>query len=596
MYYDVHTMYSTISKKRQNKYTFALLLIFVFLCIPNINRWNTISYSQNQSETDIKKWFKESIRKNNIDALIRIKDKPNIQASITKENPSIELKRVDSSHTHTHDVENENTHVEDYIDTSLVTSYDQKQIKKYWWFKWIQQKLITEVLEDKEITNSVDKTIARIQLQDLSKKYQHLHEQFVDLRERKDLTDKKRKQVSVALNQTQKTTQELQESSEKRIEKIEILEKAITKNKWRLKILIPNIIESEKEVALYTKMFYKMHHDVYASKNEISMIKLFSKHHSVAHTLASEIMIEDLTETLSSLIIDLGWYKEEYSEKFIQLHDYTTTLNNEVKEYKKEKQLIDQQLKNFEHFLNTIERDKNYIDNQKEKLEKIQSERKDQDTFLKSLVDIHNSEHLEEFTEAYSWDSFRIQEETFFDFPIPEIKKITSHFEDEWYGRIFNTNHYALDFRLAQWSFVYAPAPWYVLKVVDQDSPLLNRIIIIHQQNFATVYLHMQDIFLDQWMFVNKWDIIWLSWWTPWTKGAWLMTTWPHLHREVRKDGELADPLMYTDLSLIKHKKDLQKKHIQKRNEDKKNKPQIFKTEKTWSEVKKEIQEKKNEK
>ncbi len=475
------------------------------------------------------------------------------------------------------------------VETYIHSSYDYSEIKRYWGFKWLEQALITEVLQDKEVTHTLDKTIAHVQLQDLTEKYKHLNDQFSDIQERKDLTDKKRKQVRVALNQTKKTIAELQESIANRLEKIELLEKVITQNKIRLKVLIPNMIEVEKELTSYTKMFYKTHNDMYSSHDDINIIKLFGKHSSIAHTLATDIMIQDLTIHLSSLVADLWWYKDEYSKKFILLHEYTTRVESEIDHVEKEKKLIQQQLENYDQFLHFVENNKEYIDSQKQKLESIQDDRKDQDSFLKSLADMHNSEHIQDVTSSFTWSDTRIDEETFFDFPIPEIKKITSHFEDEWYGHLFHTDHYALDFRLAQWSFVYAPAPWYVLKVVDQNSPLLNWIIIIHQQNLATVYLHMQDIFLDQWMYVNKWDIIGLSGWTPWTKWAGLMTTWPHLHREVRKDGELRDPLMFTDLSPLK-KSDLQQKHITKRKKDSSWKSQIFTPEKKRSEVKKELE------
>jgi len=152
-----------------------------------------------------------------------------------------------------------------------------------------------------------------------------------------------------------------------------------------------------------------------------------------------------------------------------------------------------------------------------------------------------------------------------------EVLKLTWFFEDENYNAHFGVDHhYALDFRLAQWKGIYAPADGYVYKVINQNSSQLNRFILLHQNNFATVYLHMQDTFVQEGEYVSKGDLLGLSGWTPWTRGAWHMTTGPHLHREVWKDAKVVDPLLYTDLTMIKSPDMLQERHREKWEKDNK--------------------------
>jgi GH24 family phage-related lysozyme (muramidase) len=80
-------------------------------------------------------------------------------------------------------------------------------------------------------------------------------------------------------------------------------------------------------------------------------------------------------------------------------------------------------------------------------------------------------------------------------------------------------------------------------------------VVLKHTSWFITVYWHVSEVFVKKYDVVKAWEVFARSWWEFWTNWAWLMTTWPHLHFEVRKDRQVVDPLDYLDLTKIPYEK-----------------------------------------
>ena len=440
-------------------------------------------------------------------------------------------------------------------------------IKKYWWFKWYQQALLLDVIWDNEITDSLDNSLARRRVEELTNRYNSLNEQYLGVLSRKSDTDASYRQLMLSLQLNKNAIDTTTSSINKRIVKISGLQEKIDEAKFKLRLTIPNLEEAQQELTRYTQTFLKMNNDLFTWDREVSNIKLFTKHDNVAETLASDIMVKDLTVKLDELVERIGGLRTQYALQTKNLEAYANDIKTEVATYQEEQETLSQQVENYEEFMLYVKSNKAYIDSKKTELENEKKILWEQEDLIKLMDEAETTEELEEVKEKLR--EMVKDESTFFDFPIPEIKKVTSFFEDEGYNKTFGVHHhYALDFRLAQWSFVYAPADGYVYKIVNQNSSMLNWFIVLHQNNFATVYLHMQDIYVKPGQYINKGDIMWVSWWTPWTRGAGHMTTWPHLHREVWKWPHVVDPLLYTDLSMIDDKSMLQKRHEHKWEDD----------------------------
>lgn len=149
--------------------------------------------------------------------------------------------------------------------------------------------------------------------------------------------------------------------------------------------------------------------------------------------------------------------------------------------------------------------------------------------------------------------------------PVKPSRGISAYFHDGAYQVHFGVAHQAIDIPIGQGSDVHAPADGIVYRTKDNGMGY-SYIILSHKNKIMTVYGHISSILVKEGQFIHSGDIIGLSGAMPGTKGAGYMTTGPHLHFEVLKNGEHVDPLDY--LSLVQLPLDnLPEKYTRRLNE-----------------------------
>ena len=122
-------------------------------------------------------------------------------------------------------------------------------------------------------------------------------------------------------------------------------------------------------------------------------------------------------------------------------------------------------------------------------------------------------------------------------------KGISTYFHDPTYPFRHLFEHSGLDIPQPQGTEVHSAAAGYV--AWTRSGKLYgNYVMVIHTDGIATLYAHLSKITVSQDQFVARGDVLGLSGGTPGTSGAGL-STGPHLHFEVRKDGVPTNPLDY---------------------------------------------------
>jgi len=139
-----------------------------------------------------------------------------------------------------------------------------------------------------------------------------------------------------------------------------------------------------------------------------------------------------------------------------------------------------------------------------------------------------------------------------FDWPVNPYLGVSAFYRDPSYRETFWADHNAIDVVIPQWTPIEAPMDWYVLYLNPPTSEAYSYLALKHYDWYITVYWHLSEILVDEYQYVEKWEIIARTWWEFWTAWAWYITTGPHLHLEVFKDQEYIDPLTVLDNSYLK--------------------------------------------
>jgi len=140
-----------------------------------------------------------------------------------------------------------------------------------------------------------------------------------------------------------------------------------------------------------------------------------------------------------------------------------------------------------------------------------------------------------------------------FDWPVDPYLWISAYYRDLEYQESFWTDHDAIDIVIPQGTEIKAPMDWYVIYLQDPINPWYAYIALKHSDGLVSLYGHISESKVEKYDFVTKWEVFALSGWEFWTNGAWVLTTWPHLHFVVYADQEYADPLEYLDTSYLQY-------------------------------------------
>jgi len=127
-------------------------------------------------------------------------------------------------------------------------------------------------------------------------------------------------------------------------------------------------------------------------------------------------------------------------------------------------------------------------------------------------------------------------------FSVPVYGTVSAGFHAKGYEDYFGVPHQGMDIVVPQGSQVFSAADGVVFLARDGGAKGYSYVLIGHRGGYATLYGHLSQISVVNGQDISQGEVIGYSGGTPGTYGAGLMTTGPHLHFEVIKQGVNIDP------------------------------------------------------
>jgi murein DD-endopeptidase MepM/ murein hydrolase activator NlpD len=126
-------------------------------------------------------------------------------------------------------------------------------------------------------------------------------------------------------------------------------------------------------------------------------------------------------------------------------------------------------------------------------------------------------------------------------FQWPVAGRVSAGFHDESYRRFFGVPHQGIDIVVPQGTPVRSAAPGVVFLARDGGARGFSYILIGHRDGYATLYGHLSAFSVSNGQQIDAGQVIGLSGGRPGTHGAGPMTTAPHLHFEMIRNGTHID-------------------------------------------------------
>jgi hypothetical protein len=100
---------------------------------------------------------------------------------------------------------------------------------------------------------------------------------------------------------------------------------------------------------------------------------------------------------------------------------------------------------------------------------------------------------------------------------------------------------------------ITAPMDGYVIFLQPPVNTWYAYVALKHSDWLVSLYGHINQSKVKKYDFVKKGEVFALSWGEYGTAGAWVLSTWPHLHFVVYADKEYSDPLEYLNISYLSY-------------------------------------------
>jgi murein DD-endopeptidase MepM/ murein hydrolase activator NlpD len=286
-------------------------------------------------------------------------------------------------------------------------------------------------------------------------------------------------------------------------------------------------IEKEKKnIATTLKLIYQ--------EDDASMLEVLLLNNSLSEFLNRVKYLEDVNQGMGESLDNLKKFQAELEGEQADLAQKSDDFKKLKGELERSKLALEDQ-KQGKIFL--LEETKN---SEKEYQGLIAQLKEQQDAANSEIADLEKS--VRERLESLKKEKLDFNDNGLI-WPVPQ-NYITTYFHDPDYPFRYLFEHPAVDIRASQGSPIKAAASGYVAQV-KLNGKAYGYIMLIHGNGISTVYGHISKSFVSSDDYIVQGQTIALSGGLPGTTGSGPLTTGPHLHFEVRKDGIPVNPLEY---------------------------------------------------
>lgn len=288
-----------------------------------------------------------------------------------------------------------------------------------------------------------------------------------------------------------------------------------------LKLDIKDVL---KKMETFMGMFFRVKRQMVMEDGKLNLLQLFSQASSPTDVMFQDFLLTNIQDQLFEQLKTVGKKLEQYR-----------AVRNRLSEISVQISLYDARLQQSEKVLSE----------QRSFQSELLKEKRNEIQFFQKAMDeaIEEQRIIQERIQTVAMEnSFESEENEDFIWPVEPRLGISAGFLDSEYEARFNLPHYGIDIPTDQLTPVRATMSGIVVTAHDGGENGYSYLQLSHSDEYSSVYGHLYEFLVKEGEQVSQNQIIAFSGGALGTKGAGPLSTGPHVHFEVLKNGKQIDP------------------------------------------------------
>ncbi len=356
------------------------------------------------------------------------------------------------------------------------------------------------------------------------------------------------------------TINQTTETISQQLEKITTYKKLMMLTYKEIQASRSGMVDTKQYIEDFANFIYKLDNKLYnEDTNTIDEIKLITNSDNIPVTLANDYLVQSMMLQLNDLMDNFQENETEQLETIKKLNELKSKAKESIAQYQIEIEKLQQKKNYLLQFMKLYQGDS--TERQVSITNFFESTKSVYDKTIELIKDIKKWTYNVDFDMDKKLSTLNGIENDNKTYPLARplypIEEIQTYFGDINFQKEYGVPHIGIQIKAEQWTPVYSARDGIIYFVADNDEIGINRAVIVHTDGYVTIYQYLNKIIVSPGDIVRRGQIIWYSWWEPWTRGAWFISKGANLTFEIFKDGIAMDPFDILDASIVKDKQAL---------------------------------------